>query len=432
MRAGMSTFVVPPGPTGRSWRTIGGMRNRRHDGLARVIEVARQVLSDLDSDDVPAGLARIAAQTRRRLVPPLERRLLEEIDRNDWFRKRAADVFEEARDPADPDGEAAALFLLRPEGWEVRLDEITQRLRDSERSDRMTHLTRRIAELESEIESWRNRAKRYRRKADQAASKADRSAAERVRGRRERESRRLETLGRENRNLARELAAVTGELEETRRRLGDARAELAKQRRVQRTAAPKPTPSAWGELDPVGAARLLDDVARALSPESSFNDPVVTPVEDPLGLPRGLAPDDRSAIEWLLTLERSFALLVDGYNLGHHLDHARFNSAEIRRRLENDLVRLKALARGRPQITVVYDSAQTGDTTCDSVAGGVEVRYTNAGHTADDELVDLARRLGRSAVVVSSDRRVREQAEESGSLGLWSEALAGWMLNVSC
>ncbi len=428
MRAGMSTSVVPQVRAGRSWRTIGVMRNRRHDGLARVIEVARQVLSDLDPDDIPAGLARIAAQTRRRLVPPLERRLLEEIDRNDWFRERAAEAFEEARDSEDPDGEAAALFLLRPEGWEVRLDEIAQRRLDSERSDRMAHLTRRIGELESEIESWRNRAKRYRRKADQAAVKADRRATERARGRKQRESRRLEELGRENRNLAKELAAVTGELEETRQRLGDARAELAKQRRVQRSAAPKLSPSAWGELDPVGAARLLDDVASALSPEPSFSDPVVTPVEYPLGLPRGLAPDDRSAIDWLLTLDRSFAFLVDGYNVGYHLDHARFNSAEIRRRLENDLVRLKSLARGRPQITVVYDSAQTGDTTRDSVAGGVEVRYTNAGHTADDELVDLARRLGRSAVVVSSDRRVREQAEEAGSLGLWSEALAGWML----
>ena len=398
--------------------------------MVRAVRVARQVLSDLDKDDIPAGLARIAAQTRRHLVPPLERRLLEEIDRNVWFRERVAEVFEEAGDSAGPDDEASTLFLLRPEGWEVRLDEIALRRQDSERSDRIAQLTRRIAELESELETRRNSAKRYRREAEQAAAKADRRvAAERARAGKRRESRRLGVLGKENRRLVRELAAVTGERDETRERLAYTRAELEKQRRIHRSAAPKPAPSAWGELDPVGAARLLDDVARALSPEPSFADPVAMPVEHPLCLPAGLAPDHRSAIEWLLTVERSFEVLVDGYNVGYHIDRARFNSPEIRRRMENDLVRLRALARGRPRVTVVYDSAQTGDITSDSVAGGIEVRFTNAGHTADDEIVDLAALLGRSAVVVSSDRRVREQAQESGSLGLWSEALAGWMLH---
>ena len=402
--------------------------------MVRAVRAARQVLSDLDKDDIPAGLARVAAQTRRHLVPPLERRLLEEIDRNVWFRERVAEAFEEARDSTGPDDEVSELFLLRPEGWEVQLDEIALRTQDSERSDRIAELTRRIAELESELETRRNSAKRYRREAEQAAAKADRRvAAERARARKRRDSRRLDVLGKENRRLAGELVAVTGERDETRQRLADARAELEKQRRIHRAAAPKPAPSAWAELDPVGAARLLDDVARALSPEPRFEDPVAMvamPAEYPLYLPGGLAPDGRSAIEWLLTVDRSFVLLIDGYNVGHHIDPARFNSPEIRHRLQNDLVRLRALARGRPRVTVVYDSAQTGDTTADFVAGGIEVRFTNAGHTADDEIVDLAAFLGGSAVVVSSDRRVREQAQESGSLGLWSEALAAWMLHT--
>ena len=406
------------------------MRNRGNVDLARAVEVARRVLSDLDPQDIPAGLSKVAAQTRPQLVPPHERRLRDVIDRNEWFRERVADAFEESRDSEDPGDEASALFLLRPEGWEDRLEEIARRSAEHERADRTTRLTRRIVELESELDTWRNRARRRRREAEHAAAQADRRvAAARAKAREHSESWRLNELTRENRRLGRELAETAGERDEARRRLADARAELEKQRRVHRPAAPKPTPSAWGELDPVGAARLLDDVARALSPDSSFADPVATPVEHSLGLPGGLAPDDRSAIEWLLTVDRTFALLVDGYNVGYHLDHARFNSPEIRRRLENDLVRLKALARGRPQVTVVYDSAQTGGTTSDSVSGGIEIRFTSAGHTADDELVHLAALRGRSAVVVSSDRRVREQAQESGSLGLWSEALASWILN---
>ena len=430
MNAPMSTLVVSAAPSLPELAYDCGVRNRRHVDLARAVRVARQVLSDLDPEEVPAGLSRVAAQTRPKLVPPHERRLRDVIDRNEWFRERVAEAFKESRDSEDPGDEASALFLLRPEGWEVRLEEIARRAADSERSDRLTRLTRRVAELESEIDTWRNRAKRRRREAEQAAARADRRvAAARAEARVQPESRRLARLARENRRLTRELAGVTDERDEARERLAAARAELERERRVHRSATPKPTTSAWADLDTVGAARLLDDVAKALSPEPSFADPVAAPVEHRIGLPDGLAPDHRSAIEWLLTVEHSLVLLVDGYNLGYHLDHVRFNSPEIRGRLENDLVRLKALARGRLQVTVVYDSAQTGDVTSDSVAGGIEVRFTSAGHTADDELVRLAARLGRSAVVVSSDRQVREQAQESGSLGLWSEALAGWMLS---
>ena len=361
----------------------------------------------------------------------MERRLLDEIEGNEWFRDHVADQFEGSVDATDPLEEAAALFLYRPQGWEGRLEEITRRSEESEHSDRVRCMVRRIEELESELETWRNSAKRFRREAEEAAAKSDRRvAAARAEARGRRDSRRLRVLSRENRRLSGELAVLVAERDEARRRLSDARGELEKERRIERSAAPAPAPSAWADLDPLGAARLLDDVAEALSPPSAFADPVAVPAVDPLGLPRGMAPDDRSAIEWLLTLDRSFALLVDGYNVAYHVDRARFNSPEIRRRLENDLARLRGLARGRPRVMVVYDSAQSGDTTSDSLAGGVEVRFTSAGHTADDELGKLAADLGASAVVVSSDRNVREQAQESGSLGLWSEALAGWILNA--
>lgn len=408
----------------------GGMRNRKPGNLALVVAAARKALTDLDQDEVPGAIARVAAQTGRRLVPPLERRLLDEIEGNEWLRDRVTEQFAGSVDAADPYEAAAALFLYRPQGWEGRLEEITRRSQESEHSDRMARLTQRIDELESELETWRNSAKRFRREAEEAAAKSDRRvAAARAEARTGRGFRRLEILSRENRCLEKELAVVTAQRDEARERLSDTRGELEKERRMERSTTPPPAPSAWADLDPLGAARFLDDVAEALSPTLVFADTAAVPVEDPLGLPRGMAPDDRSAIEWLLTLDRSFAVLVDGYNVAYHVDRARFNTPEIRRRLENDLARFKGLARGRPGVTVVYDSAQSGDTTSDSLAGGVEVRFTSSGHTADDELVALAADLGASAVVVSSDRTVRERAQESGSLGLWSEALAGWILN---
>ena len=406
-----------------------GMRSRRMDELAQVVAVARQVLADLEPDERPGSLTKVAAQTGRNLVPPLESLLLGEIEDNEWFREQLAERFEGSVEADDPHERAAALLLYRPEGWEGHLEEISSRSEKSRQSGRMDRMDRRIKKLESQLVDWRDRAKRFRKEAKEAAAKADqRVAAARAETRKNRYSDRLEALSREIRRLKRELGAVGSERDEARRRLSDTRRELEKERRVRQPTAPALTPSAWADLDPVGAALLLDDVAAALSPTSTFTDPVAAPAEGRLGLPRGTAPDDRSAIEWLLTLDRPFALLVDGYNLAFHVDPARFNSAEIRRRLENDLVRLRGLARGRPRVTVVYDSAQSGDTTSDCLAGGVEIRFTNSGHSADDELVELAADLGASAVVVSSDRTVRERAQESGSLGLWSEALAGWIL----
>lgn len=399
--------------------------------MARVVTLARKVVSDLEPDEVPSALVTVAAQTGPRLVPPLQRRLIEEIESNEWLRDQVSERFEGELDTDDPLEKAASLFLRRPEGWENRLEELVRISEEAEQSDRLETMARRIEALETELDTWRNRAKRNRRTADEAAAQAARRvAAARAEARAFADSGRLEELERDNRLLRRELEKVSLEQEGLRQRLAETRADLRRERRTERPVDPKPAPSAWASLGPLEAARLLDDVVEAFSPASAFEETVVVPAEAPLELPLGMAPDDRSAIEWLLTLDRDFVLLVDGYNVGYHLDQVRFNSPDIRRRLENDMARLKGLARGRPRVTLVYDSDQPGGTTCDSGTSGIEIRFTSAGHTADDELLALAAELGQDAVVVSSDRMVREGAQASGSLGLWSEALARWILNT--
>ena len=99
-------------------------------------------------------------------------------------------------------------------------------------------------------------------------------------------------------------------------------------------------------------------------------------------------------------------LIVDGYNVSFLLEPDRFNASDSRRRLDGDLARLRRLAGTPVRIIVVYDSRQTGGISSDTAAGGIEVRFTTADHTADDEILLLATELGGSAVVVSSDRRV--------------------------
>ncbi len=411
--------------------TIKGMGVPRHRDLAPVVAQARLVLKELDRHEIPNGLERIAAQTGPRLPRPFENRLVQEIDTDEWFRGRVAESFEGEVDADDPTERAGALFLFRPDGWERRLEEIALRAESAELRERAESMERRIDDLESELGSWKDEAKQLRRKLSREAVQCGRRVAEARDQVRNRLDRRIGSLSRDKRRLEERLDKVTGERDEAREYLEFVKGHLEKVRRADRAGTgPAPGINAWADLDPLQAARLLDDVSRALAPDASFTDPELLPgTPTPLQLPDGIPPDARAVIEWLLTIDRSFVMLVDGYNVGFHLDRERFNTPEIRHRLQNDLVRLKGQAQGRPQVKVVYDSTQTGDLTSESVPGGIEVSFTNAGHIADDEIIRLAAVHGNSAVVVSSDRRVREQAEESGSLGVWSEALAAWCLN---
>ena len=410
------------------------MRIRKYEDLARAVDLARKVLADLERDEIPGPLVRIAAQTRPALVPPMQRRLIDEIDRNEWFREQVAARFEGTPDAENHLEKAAALFLLRPEGWEEDLEGMSRRSERAQQSERIEELVRRINELQTELDDWRNRAKRYRKRADETAAQSDRRVAVAREETHQDCDGRIRELERNNRSLCSDLEEARAGKQELRSRLKEAREKLEKIKAKERPVDPVPAPNIWAPLDLLDAARLLDDMVKAFSPAAP---PPVAPREGdaaktgkaPLNLPEGIPPDGRAAVDWLLTLDRDFVLLVDGYNVGYHLDRTGFNTPVIRNRIENDLARLKNLALGRPRVILVYDSDQAGVTTRDSSRpSGIEIRFTTAEHSADDEVLALAAEFGE-AVVVSSDRRVREGAQSSGSLGLWSEALAGWIRN---
>ncbi len=406
------------------------MGTHRHEDLTRVVDLARKVLADLDRDQIPGRLRSIVAQTRPALVLPLKRRLINEIDVNEWLRSRIADEFDGEVDEEDPLERSAYLFLHRPEGWQDDLREVSRRSQLDEQADRIAQMANCINDLKTELEDWRNQAKRNRKLANEAAAEAEanrRVAAARTEALRRQDEGSIKAL-RDNRVLRGDLEASRVESRELRGRLDEARAELQRERRVRRPPDHVAAPSAWASLGLIDSARFLDEMVESFSPESYFSE-TTTSIEEPLDLPSGVSPDDRSAIEWLLTIERHFVLLVDGYNAGFHLDNSRFSSPDIRRRLENDLARFKNLAQGRPRVVLVYDSDQTGMTTRDPGPSGIEIRFTCTGHTADDEILALAADLGTAAVVISSDRQVREDAQESGSLGLWSESMAEWIRN---
>ena len=97
-----------------------------------------------------------------------------------------------------------------------------------------------------------------------------------------------------------------------------------------------------------------------------------------------------------------------------------------RDRLNERLARFRRAATAPVQVIVVYDSAQSGGVSSAKGPGGIEIRFTEAGHTADEEILAIASQAPVRLAVVSTDRRVREGAEEFGALGLWSQALVAW------
>lgn len=413
-------------------------RDRRPEDLLRAagassaVEAARRALAGLEPREVPVPLRRVKEQNRPSLPYPLESRLLQELEEDEWFREQAAEQFEGSAESSEPEERAGALFLFRPEGWEAELAETARSVEQAELAERAEQMSSRIDALELELEDWRNQAKRHRQMAKEAAEEADRREAK-VRDEAWANARKeigaeKSALLRENQRLKQEAAAAAAERDRAREGQERARQELEKERRVERTPPPDPGPNAWADREPIESARFLDEVVEAHFPAAAFRELKPKSKAAPLALPPGVNPSDPAAVEWLLALDRSFALLVDGYNVGFHVDNERFHTPVIRRRLETSLELFKNLARGWPRVTVVYDSCYSGETTVDFLGGEIQVMFTNAGRTADDELVSIAAEQEAPAVVVSSDKEVQKGAGDTGALVLFSESLAGWIL----
>ena len=113
--------------------------------------------------------------------------------------------------------------------------------------------------------------------------------------------------------------------------------------------------------------------------------------------------------------------LVDGYNVIRRdpelAQHDARNLEEGRSALLR-LVAAAARASGDP-FTVVFDGARRGG---GAAAGGqVQVMFSRPPETADDVLRRLAAELRSGAVLVSSDRAVRDGAERAGAAVVTAE-----------
>ncbi|MDX1689941.1 MAG: NYN domain-containing protein [Acidimicrobiia bacterium] len=400
------------------------------DLLRPAIEAVRAALRDLDADQVPADLRRVAAYAGGRLPPPLARAVLKALDRYDWLRERAAASLPDGDDPAS---EASAAWLERSAGWSATVarlvEEAVRRSADEASADDRD----RIAGLEERIEEVRRVGRRRLSDAEEEVARL-RGALEEERGRRRAvlaEEARIEAQGRrEVDEVQAALADVTNRLEAARaevERLGEVERRLRRERStLEHALAEATTGPGWLAGDPAVLAGHLDELARmAKAAVATDAEPGAAEAEPGrLALPAGVRPDGREAIDWLLGLGAPATVVVDGYNAGFHLTGST-DPGPARRRLGLEVDRLGRLARGPLRVVVVYDSS-VDTAPADPGRPGPEIRFTAPDVAADDEIARLAARLPGRVVVLSSDRWVREVAEAAGAVALWSEALVDW------
>ena len=113
--------------------------------------------------------------------------------------------------------------------------------------------------------------------------------------------------------------------------------------------------------------------------------------------------------------------LIDGYNVIRREPDLRAHEAESLEAGRRALLHLLARAHRDPrdEFTVVFDGAR--------VAGGapsqgrIRTIFSRPPHTADDELMRLARQWRSGAVVVTSDRRIQDAARRAGAAALTAE-----------
>lgn len=177
--------------------------------------------------------------------------------------------------------------------------------------------------------------------------------------------------------------------------------ELATERRTTEELR-RTTERLRGEVD-----ALRVDLARAATAPTAAAAVAGGAGERPLQPPAELAPDSTDAARWLAA--RCDRLLVDGYNVVLTLRPGR--PLEEQRRWLIDRLRPLA-ARGLVRPLVVFDGA--GRTGGLRDTGGVEVRFTAGGASADDDIVFEVAATDRPMLVVTDDVELGTRVRAEG------------------
>jgi predicted RNA-binding protein with PIN domain len=299
-----------------------------------------------------------------------------------------------------------------------------------------------LAGAESELEQARARAEQ-----EAAAARAAREALRTARQELRRAEREIHTLSQRCRSQEQEVARAEAALQAARaqaadeqRRLGGRIAELQamlsetqRQYRALRRSATQVDPivaEAVGALErDLAALRratgLTTDEGKARAAAGTAAGPVQPERREPLPVPAGRSADDPGALAaWLAAPD--VLVLVDGYNVTKHERGFPDRALEDQRTLLLDLCR-RVARRWGAEITVVFDGASVAPVPTRLPLGSVGVVFTDAGRTADDEIVARVNAAppARPVVVVSSDNELRERSAALGASVTRAPALLG-------
>jgi hypothetical protein len=387
--------------------------------LAPAVEAGRKALRDLDDDQIPASLRRVAAYAGGTLPPPFARSLLGVLLEDEFIRERALEVL----DGTGARVEASRAFLAHGDGWVWEVLEAVHRIASgtATRADRSLEVERDAYAAQAEAARQSLKEARAAHEVRERALK-DQLAETRRPGREERRAEEglRERLAAAEAAAAADQHALAERVAALEARLDEAREEARTYRR--RAADAEARAASTGEVGAPGGgddlARLLDRIAVAATRVSANPGEVMPATRARVVFPSMLRPDGAEAVDWLRGLADA-DVVIDGYNLGFHVGDldpvkARLRVAEIVGRL---------MTGTELRVTVVFDS-ELDDLEQEPVPGPGRVVFSD-GRSADDVVVEMASGLGR-VVVVSNDREVRERAEAGGAVAIWSTAVGEW------
>lgn len=389
--------------------------------LAPVVESAREVLADMDDDDVPAGLRVVARSSAKQLPPPFARSVVQELFSSESFRAEVATLYATG---ATRDADLVQ-FLEDPE---VGIARIMERSSSSQELDAQTGIAeanRRASELRKQLAEAKRRVAALRTTHVAELEAARLSAAQgqvRAEDRIRKLSADLTEAQDEIVELLGEVDRLSGVLTSTESKLD---AAVAKSRRRDQAGAASPheprvdaTPS-----DPLELAQWLDSVERNIRPfRTSGRSAARFRTLDPLEIEPGIAPDSAEAVASLIG-QAPDRFILDGYNIAGELYVDNFATRLAR---DDVIGRAGLLARNSAaEVVVVFDGPEEEGRSGFRSSTGVVVTFSRGG-TADDVIAALVASQPERTVVVTNDRDLRSRCTVPGCIPIWSTAFLEW------
>jgi predicted RNA-binding protein with PIN domain len=422
--------------------------------LAGYVDTALAALRAASPSDLPGPLRQYQTWTPRRLKHPRVLSLVRRtLDVDPMFRAtvdervlqeeealarliRAGRHGEALASGESPEVVARVGIALGPEGDAAVQAAVDAAARSSAQAEAAAARSA-LAGAETELEQARARAEQ-----EAAAARAARDALRTARQELRRAEREIHSLSHRCRTLEQEVAKAEAALQSARsqaadeqRRLSGRIAELQallteaqRQYRMLRRSSTQVDPMV---AEAVGAIeRDLGALRRAtgLEIEGARAQPGAAALPErrgPLPVPAGRGADDPETLAAWLTAP-DVLVLVDGYNVSKHERGFPDRTLEDQRTLLLDLCRRVARRYGA-EIVVVFDGASVAPVPTRLPLGPVGVVFTDAGRTADDEIVARVNATppSRPVVMVSSDNELRERSAALGATVTRAPALLG-------